>query len=72
MSNFIIRLSERFFFSRRHKSLRKGLVFIFANLLLGASIIFFFEIILIFLGIGNCYIPLTHGISDFLSKLVFR
>jgi hypothetical protein len=40
--------------------------------LLLASIVFFLEIILIFLGIGDFFIPLTHGISEFLSKVVFR
>jgi len=72
MLKFFLNVVGRLFFSRRHKSVRKGLVFVVANLLLAASIIFFLEIILIFLGIGNCYIPLTHGISDILAKLVFR
>jgi hypothetical protein len=72
MWNFIAGIVDRLFFSRRHKSLRGSVVFIIANLLLVASIIFFLEIILIFLGIGNFYLPLTRGIADLLAKLVIR
>jgi hypothetical protein len=59
-------------FSKRHKSIRGGVVFLFANFLLLASIVFIVEIILIFLGMGNVFLPLTRAISEFLSKLVFR
>jgi dolichol kinase len=72
MLHLFTRLGGRFFFSKRHKSVRGSVVFIFTNLLLLASLVFFLEIILIFLGIGNFFIPLTHGISEFLSKCVLR
>lgn len=72
MGNLFVRFGGRLFFSRRHKSVRGSIVFIIANALLLASIVFFLEIILIFLGIGDFFVPLTHGISEFLSKVVFR
>jgi hypothetical protein len=72
MSKFILKLGHFLVFSKRHKSIRGGIVFLFANFLLLASIVFIVEIILIFLGMGNVYLPLTRAVSDFLSKLVFR
>ena len=72
MAHFFIRLGEGLFFSRKHKSVRGGIVFLFANLLLLASVVFIIEIILVFLGMDNFFIPLTLPISEFLSKLVFR
>ena len=72
MGNPLLYFSSRLFFSRRHRSLRGSIVFITANLLMLASIIFFVEIIVIFLGLGNFYIPFTHGFSELLSKIVFR
>jgi hypothetical protein len=72
MGRFFIRLGEGLFFSRKHKSVRGGIVFLFANLLILASIVFVMEIILVFLGMDNFFIPLTHPISEFLSKVVFH
>jgi hypothetical protein len=72
MRRFILHLGEILFFTGKHKSVRGGILFLFANLLLFASLIFIVEIVLIFSGMDNFFIPLTHTISDFLSKLVFR
>lgn len=72
MRRFFLRFGEILFFSRKHKSVRGGVLFLLTNLLLLASIIFVVEIILIFLAIGDFYIPLTNTISEFLAKLVFR
>jgi hypothetical protein len=72
MKHFFLRLGEGLFFSRRHKSFRGGILFLLANLLLLGSIIFIIEIILVFLGMDNFFIPFTHHISEFLSKLLFH
>lgn len=72
MTKFFLKMGHFLVFSKRHKSIRGGVVFLFANFLLLASIVFIVEIILIFLGMGNVFLPLTRAISEFLSKLVFR
>jgi hypothetical protein len=72
MGRFFIRLGEGLFFNRKHKSVRGGIIFISANLLLLASVVFIIEIILVFLGMDNFFVPLTHPVSEFLSKVVFR
>ena len=72
MGRFFLRLGEGLFFSRKHKSVRGGIVFLFANLLLLASVVFILEIILVFLGMDNFFVPFTRPISEFLSKLVFH
>jgi|WetSurMetagenome_2_1015567.scaffolds.fasta_scaffold1167267_2 hypothetical protein len=72
MRHFFIRLGKGLIFSRRHKSVRGGVLFLFSNLLVIGSVIFLIAIVLIFLGMDNFFIPLTHAISEFLSKVVFR
>ena len=72
MRHFFLRLGEGLFFSRKHKSVRGGILFFLANVLLLASVIFIIAIVLVFLGMDNIFIPLTHPISEFLSKVVFR
>jgi hypothetical protein len=72
MGSFFIRLGEGLFFSRKHKSVRGGILFLFANLLLLASMVFIVEIILVFLGMDNFFIPITRPISEFLSKVMFH
>jgi hypothetical protein len=72
MTKFILKAGHFLVFSKRHKSIRGSIVFLFANFLLLASIVFVVEIILIFLGMGNVFLPFTRAVSDFLSKLVFR
>ena len=72
MRRFFLRLGEGLFFSRKHKSVRGGILFLFANILMLISVIFIIEIVLVFLGMDNFFLPLTHPISEFLSKLVFH
>ena len=72
MSKFFLALGHFLIFSKKHKSLRGSIVFLFANFLLLASIVFILEIALIFLGMGNVFLPLTRTVSDFLTGLVFR
>jgi hypothetical protein len=72
MGHFFLRLGEGLFFSRKQKSVRGGILFLFANVIVLISVIFAIEIVLVFLGMDNFFIPLTHPISEFLSKLVFH
>jgi hypothetical protein len=72
MRHFFLRLGEGLFFSRKHKSVRGGVLFVFTNLLVLAAVIFLIEIVLVFLGMDNFFIPLTHPISEFLSKVMFH
>lgn len=72
MPKFFLDFGHFLVFSKKHKSIRGGIVFLFANFLLLAGIVFIVEIILIFLGMGNIFFPLTRTVSDFLSRLVFR
>jgi len=72
MRHFFLRLGEGLFFSRKHKSVRGGVLFVFTNLLVLAAFIFLIEIVLVFLGMDNFFIPLTHPISEFLSKVMFH
>ncbi len=72
MRHFFLRLGEGLIFSRKHKSVRGGVLFLLANLLVIAGIVFIVELVLVFLGMDNFFIPLTRTISEFLSKVVFR
>jgi hypothetical protein len=72
MRHFFLRIGEGLFFSRKHKSVRGGILFLFANILMLISVIFIIEIVLVFLGMDNFFLPLTHPISEFLSKLAFH
>ena len=74
MSKFFLHVGGLLFFNKRHQSVRRSVIFVLTNFLLIAGIIFSLEIILIFLGVGNIFIPmtrLTHSIWDFLTKLVY-
>lgn len=72
MYNFFLRMGGLLFISKRHKSVRGGVMFLLTNVLLLASAMFFLEILLIYLGVGNIYVPMTHAISEFLSEVVLR
>jgi dolichol kinase len=71
MAKFIIQIGNFLFFSKKHKTLRGSVVFILSNFLFLASIVFFVEIVLIFLGMGNIFVPLTRPFSDFLAHYMF-
>ncbi len=74
MSKFFLHLGRLLIFNKRHQSVRRSVIFILTNFLLIAGIIFSLEIILIFLGVGNIFIPMTHithSIWEFLTKLVY-
>jgi hypothetical protein len=71
MSRFFIHLGELLFFNKRHKSVRSSIIFLITNFLLLAAVIFAVEIILIFLGVGNVFVPMTSSVWKFLTNLVF-
>ena len=71
MSRFILGIGQRLVISNRHKSVRKGIIFFFTNLLLFAGLVFAVEIALILLGIGNIFLPWTRQALVFLNTLLF-
>jgi hypothetical protein len=71
MARLFLQLGGLLFFNKRHKSVRGGIIFLLANFLLLSGIIFTVEIILIFLGVGNIFVPVTNAVWDFLTTLVY-
>jgi hypothetical protein len=71
MARLFLQLGGLLFFNKRHKSIRRGIIFLLTNFLLFAGIVFTVEIILIFLGVGNIFVPVTSAVWDFLTKLVY-
>jgi len=71
MARLFLQLGGLLFFNKRHKSVRSGIIFLLANFLLLTGIVFTVEIILIFLGVGNIFVPVTSAVWDFLTKLVY-
>jgi hypothetical protein len=57
-------------FNKRHNRVRASIIFLLTNFLLFAGIVFTVEIILILLGMGNVFVPITHRVGDVLIKLV--
>jgi hypothetical protein len=71
MVKFFLRLGGLLFFNKRHNRIRNGIIFLLTNFLLLAAVIFTLEIILIFLGVGNVFVPMTSSVWGLLNKLVF-
>jgi hypothetical protein len=74
MSKFFLRIGGLVFFNKRHQSVRSSIIFLLTNFLLLAGAVFTIEIILIFLGVGNIFLPMTrmtHSVWAFLTKLVY-
>jgi hypothetical protein len=71
VARFILHLGELVFFNKHRKSIRSSVILLLTNLLLLAGIIFTVEIVLIFLGIGNVFVPMTSAAWDLLIKLVY-
>jgi hypothetical protein len=71
MAKLFLQLGGLLFFSRRHNRVRNGIIFLLTNFLLLAAVIFTVEIILIFLGVGNVFVPMTSSVWSLLNKLVF-
>lgn len=57
--------------SRRHRHVRKSVIFLFTNLLVLAGLIFTLEIVLIFLGVGDIILPFQFFNGDFIKGLIF-
>jgi hypothetical protein len=70
MAKFFLHIGGFLFFNKHHKSIRGSIIFLFTNFLLLAAIVFTVEIILIFLGVGNIFVPLTRAAWDFLINLL--
>jgi hypothetical protein len=74
MSKFFLRIGGILFFNKRHQSVRGSIIFLLTNFLLLAGAIFTVEIILIFLGVQNIFLPMTrvtHSMWAFLTRLVY-
>jgi hypothetical protein len=74
MSKFFLRLGGLLLFNKRHQSVRGSIIFLLTNFLLLAAAIFTLEIILIFLGVENIFLPMTHvthSVFEFLRRLVY-
>lgn len=67
----LLLLGKRLMISNKNRSVRQGVIYLFTNLLLLSGIVFTLEIVLILLGIGDIFIPLTQRALGFLSGLVF-
>ena len=71
MGRFFFNFGKLLMISRRHRSVRKTVIFLFTNLLILAGLIFTLEIVLILLGVGDVIIPLPFLSGDFLIDLIF-
>jgi hypothetical protein len=74
MSKFFLRLGGLLFFNKRHQRVRGSIIFLLTNFLLLAGAIFTLEIILIFLGVDNIFLPtthVTHSVLAFLTRLIY-
>lgn len=71
MARFLSHIGGMLFLNKRHKSVRTSIIFLLTNFLVLSGIVFTMEIILIFLGVGNVFVPMTSTVWDFLTKLVF-
>jgi hypothetical protein len=74
MSRFFLRIGGLVFFNKRHQTVRGSIIFLLTNFLLLACAIFTLEIIFIFLGVENVFLPMTrvtHSMWSFLTKFVY-
>jgi hypothetical protein len=71
MFRFLTSLGSLVVFSRRHKTVRKTVIFLVTNFTAIASIIFSIEVILIILGVRNISLPLGRHTLQILTRLFF-
>ncbi len=71
MTKLLFKIGNLVIFSRKHKRVRRSVLLLVSNLFLAAGVIFVLEIALIFMGVGNIYLPLTRSARDFLSSIIF-
>lgn len=55
--------------SRRHKRVRSTIIFLYTNFLTLMTILIILEILLLFLGLNNIYIPLPQGLWNLLDTI---
>lgn len=71
MADLILRLGGRLVFSRRNQCVRRSVVFLVANALVVAGVVFALELLVILLGLENVFLPLTSDTLSFLTRLFF-
>ncbi len=71
MGKFFVNVGNMLVISRKHRRVRKSVIFLFTNLLILAGLIFTLEVVLIFLGVGDVIIPLPFLKGESLINLVF-
>jgi hypothetical protein len=71
LRKLFLKLGSLIFFNKHRQSVRHSIVFLLTNFLLIAVIVFTIEIILIFCGVGNIFVPMTQKAWQFLTRLVF-
>jgi hypothetical protein len=71
VAELILRLGSRLFVSRRHQCIRRSVIFLVSNALVIAGVVFTVELLLIFLGLENIFLPLTHNTLSFLFRLFY-
>lgn len=67
----ILTLGQRLLINDNEKCVRKGVVVFFSYLLLFLSLVFFMEIALIVLGIGDIILPWTSKALEVINRLVY-
>ena len=71
MGKFFFRVGNLLMISRRHRSVRRAVIFLFKNFLILAGLIFTLEIVLILLGASDIILPIPFLSGDFLIDLLF-
>ena len=72
IKKFLLWFAGFLLFNRQQKTVRGSIIMIVTNLLVVAAVLFSVEIILIFLGVGDIFLPLTYAMRDTLAKALFR
>jgi hypothetical protein len=67
----LLRFGNLLIFPRGNQCVRTSVIFVFTNLMLLAGIVFTLEIVLITLGIGDVFLPFTHNMWTFLTRLFY-
>lgn len=71
MARFIVNLGKLLMISRTQRRVRKGVIFLFTNILVLVGIVFALEIVLILMGMENITLPIPLLTSDLVTKLLF-
>ena len=71
MKNFFLKAWSLLIFSRRRDSVRRGIIFIFTQFILLLGIVLFLELIFIFLGANDIFLPFTRPIKDLFERILF-